>query len=289
MSETCMSSARSATRSIACCASAWTRARNAAVQAAAASRPSVSSSTQASFDRHVARNDLPVVVDFWAPWCGPCRTMAPAYEQAAARLEPRVRLAKLDTEAEPEVAARFGIRGIPTLIAFKGGRETRASRGRIDLGTPACNGSKRQRLISGSQPSCHHATSNGWMWAQACELIDAGRAHASPVLPPAPRPSGARGLGAAGRRLRGRARGRHRGRAAGRAGGARRGDDEAGDAGRARRASHAVRRRARRRAPAGDSRTAISSAAFGCRRRGSKAARASSSNGCLVLRLRKIG
>jgi thioredoxin 2 len=79
--------------------------------------------TKASFDRHVGADDLPLVVDFWAPWCAPCRTMAPAYEEAAARLAPGVRLAKLDTEAEPEIAARFGIRGIPTLIAFRNGRE----------------------------------------------------------------------------------------------------------------------------------------------------------------------
>ena len=89
--------------------------------------------TAANFERHVAASGLPLVVDFWAPWCGPCQMMAPAYEQAAARLEPNVRLAKLNTEDAPEIAARFGIRGIPTLIAFAGGREVGRQSGALDL------------------------------------------------------------------------------------------------------------------------------------------------------------
>ncbi len=76
-----------------------------------------------SFTRHIERSDLPVVVDFWAEWCGPCKMMAPAYAQAAGRLEPRVRLAKLDTEAARAIAARYNIRSIPTLILFRDGQE----------------------------------------------------------------------------------------------------------------------------------------------------------------------
>ena len=90
--------------------------------------------TKASFDRHLNADELPLVVDFWAAWCGPCKMMAPAYEQAAARLEPRVRLAKLDTDAEPEIAGRYGIRGIPTLIAFRNAREIARQSGAMDMG-----------------------------------------------------------------------------------------------------------------------------------------------------------
>ena len=81
----------------------------------------------ASFDRHVKEDGVPLLVDFWATWCGPCKAMAPVLAKAARELEPRLRVAKLDTDAVPEIAARFGIRSIPTLILFR-----RRARGRPD-------------------------------------------------------------------------------------------------------------------------------------------------------------
>jgi thioredoxin 2 len=79
--------------------------------------------TSADFELHATRAEIPLVVDFWAPWCGPCRMMEPAYEQAAKLLEPHVRLAKVNTEEEQALAARFGITSIPTLMLFRDGRE----------------------------------------------------------------------------------------------------------------------------------------------------------------------
>lgn len=89
--------------------------------------------TKATFDTHVTGSDIPIVVDFWAPWCGPCLIMAPAFEQAAKTLEPHVRLAKVNTQEEPELAARFGITGIPTMIVFRHGHEVTRQSGAMGL------------------------------------------------------------------------------------------------------------------------------------------------------------
>ena len=89
---------------------------------------------EAGFDDYVARSELPVLADFWAPWCGPCRSMAPHFERAAAALKGRVQLVKVNTEAAPRLATRMGIRAIPTLVLYRDGAEVKRASGALDAG-----------------------------------------------------------------------------------------------------------------------------------------------------------
>lgn len=89
---------------------------------------------ESQFEAFVQRTELPVLVDFWAPWCGPCRAMAPHFERAARSLKDRVRLVKVNTEEAPGLAARYGIRAIPTLVLFRNGTEAKRMSGALDAG-----------------------------------------------------------------------------------------------------------------------------------------------------------
>jgi thioredoxin 2 len=89
----------------------------------------------ARFRKHLANSDLPLIVDFWASWCGPCRAMAPIFDRAAQQLEPRARFVKVDVDANPDLAAQFGVQGIPALFAFKDGKVVERHSGVADLQT----------------------------------------------------------------------------------------------------------------------------------------------------------
>ena len=98
---------------------------------------------ESNFDEVVANSDIPIIVDFWAPWCGPCKMMAPNFERAAQEFVLKARFAKVNTENEQNLGARFGIRSIPTIIVFKDGREVDRVSGALDVNSLVALASKQ--------------------------------------------------------------------------------------------------------------------------------------------------